>query len=63
MMQLLNMFNKIQYEWLNSVSFQYVLNPTFTTEQIELFDHSAKLVRAYDGTMYLPGKYSLITEY
>ena len=34
---------------------QYVLNPTFTVEQIKAQDMSAKLSRAYDGTTYLPG--------
>ena len=35
--------------------FQYVLNPTFTKQQIKLFAKESKLSRAYDGTTYLPG--------
>ena len=35
--------------------FQYVLNPTFTNQQIDLFAVESKLSRAYDGTTYLPG--------
>ena len=38
------------------VSFQYVLNPTFTKNDITQLDKSAKLSRAFDGTTYLPGK-------
>ena len=34
---------------------QYVLNPTFTKEDILQLDQSAKLSRAFDGTTYLPG--------
>ncbi|GLG96459.1 hypothetical protein R5R35_007918 [Gryllus longicercus] len=34
---------------------KYVLNPTFTSEQISSMDASDKLSRAIDGTMYLPG--------
>lgn len=34
---------------------KYVLNPTFTTDQISNLDKSDKLSRAIDGTMYLPG--------
>lgn len=34
---------------------KYVLNPTFTTEQIQQLDTSDKMSRAIDGTMYLPG--------
>ncbi|XP_067008318.1 ubiquitin carboxyl-terminal hydrolase 39 [Anabrus simplex] len=34
---------------------KYVLNPTFTSEQIRSMDTSDKLSRAIDGTMYLPG--------
>ncbi|KAG8224993.1 hypothetical protein J437_LFUL006004 [Ladona fulva] len=34
---------------------KYVLNPTFTQEQIDALDVSDKLSRAIDGTMYLPG--------
>ncbi len=34
---------------------KYVLNPTFTEEQIKTFDKSTKLSRAYDDTVYLPG--------
>ena len=34
---------------------KYVLNPTFTSEQIGSMDSSDKLSRAIDGTMYLPG--------
>lgn len=34
---------------------KYVLNPTFTSEQIGSMDTSDKLSRAIDGTMYLPG--------
>lgn len=34
---------------------KYVLNPTFTLEQIRNLDDNAKMSRAYDGTMYLPG--------
>nr|CAD7424170.1 unnamed protein product [Timema monikensis] len=34
---------------------KYVLNPTFTSEQIQSMDCSDKLSRAIDGTMYLPG--------
>ncbi|KAJ8870239.1 hypothetical protein PR048_029260, partial [Dryococelus australis] len=34
---------------------KYVLNPTFTSEQIQMMDTSDKLSRAIDGTMYLPG--------
>lgn len=32
-----------------------MLNPTFTTEQIQQLDTSNKMSRAIDGTMYLPG--------
>lgn len=39
--------------------FQYVLNPTFTAEQITILETSSKLARAYDGTMYLPGNVGL----
>ena len=39
------------------VAFQYVLNPTFTKNDITQLDKSAKLSRAFDGTTYLPGKY------
>ena len=35
--------------------FQYVLNPTFTKDDITHLDRSAKLSRAFDGTTYLPG--------
>lgn len=35
--------------------FQYVLNPTFTEDDITQLDRSAKLSRAFDGTTYLPG--------
>lgn len=35
--------------------FQYVLNPTFTKDDITQLDRSAKLSRAFDGTTYLPG--------
>ncbi|XP_047117566.1 U4/U6.U5 tri-snRNP-associated protein 2 [Schistocerca piceifrons] len=34
---------------------KYVLNPTFTSEQISAMDTSDKLSRAIDGTMYIPG--------
>ncbi|CAF0905096.1 unnamed protein product [Didymodactylos carnosus] len=34
---------------------KYVLDPTYKKEQIEQLDKNAKLVRAYDGTLYLPG--------
>ncbi|KAK3727510.1 hypothetical protein QZH41_018373, partial [Actinostola sp. cb2023] len=34
---------------------KYVLNPTFTKEDIKLMDTSAKMSRAFDGTTYLPG--------
>jgi U4/U6.U5 tri-snRNP-associated protein 2 len=34
---------------------KYVLNPTFTSEQIGSMESSDKLSRAIDGTMYLPG--------
>uniref|UniRef100_A0A8D8S0N9 ubiquitinyl hydrolase 1 n=1 Tax=Cacopsylla melanoneura TaxID=428564 RepID=A0A8D8S0N9_9HEMI len=34
---------------------KYVLNPTFTTEQIKQLDTSDKTSRAIDGTLYLPG--------
>ncbi|XP_031558310.1 U4/U6.U5 tri-snRNP-associated protein 2-like [Actinia tenebrosa] len=34
---------------------KYVLNPTFTEEDIKQMDSSAKLSRAFDGTTYLPG--------
>uniref|UniRef100_A0A1B6DHZ2 Ubiquitin carboxyl-terminal hydrolase 39 n=1 Tax=Clastoptera arizonana TaxID=38151 RepID=A0A1B6DHZ2_9HEMI len=34
---------------------KYVLNPTFTSEQIRQLDTSDKLSRAIDGTLYLPG--------
>lgn len=37
---------------------QYVLNPTFTKDDISHLDKSAKLSRAFDGTTYLPGKES-----
>lgn len=33
----------------------YVLNPTFTPEMIKKLENSEKEVRAYCGTMYLPG--------
>ncbi|XP_028515619.1 U4/U6.U5 tri-snRNP-associated protein 2 [Exaiptasia diaphana] len=33
---------------------KYVLNPTFTKEDIKLMDSSAKMSRAFDGTTYLP---------
>jgi hypothetical protein len=32
-----------------------VLNPTYTKEQIDNLDKNEKMVRAYDGTFYLPG--------
>ena len=41
-----------------SFSFQYVLNPTYTNEQIEHLDKNEKMVRAYDGTLYLPGSFA-----
>ncbi|CAF0812132.1 unnamed protein product [Adineta ricciae] len=34
---------------------KYVLNPTYSNEQIENLDKNEKMVRAYDGTLYLPG--------
>lgn len=34
---------------------QYVLNPTFTKQQIKILDTESKLSRAYDGATYLPG--------
>lgn len=34
---------------------KYVLNPTFSVEQIKAFDKNQKMSRAYDGTVYLPG--------
>ncbi|CAH3045469.1 unnamed protein product [Porites lobata] len=34
---------------------KYVLNPTFTKDDITQLDRSAKLSRAFDGTTYLPG--------
>lgn len=34
---------------------KYVLNPTFTVEQIKTFDKNTKNARAYDDTLYLPG--------
>ncbi|RNA21311.1 U4 tri-snRNP-associated 2 [Brachionus plicatilis] len=34
---------------------KYVLNPTFTKEQISQLEKNSKLSRAYDGTHYLPG--------
>lgn len=34
---------------------KYVLNPTFTNEQIKNLDKNSKMSRAYDGTLYLPG--------
>ena len=37
--------------------FQYVLNPTFAKDEILQLDKSAKVSRAFDGTMYLPGWY------
>ncbi|RWS13197.1 U4/U6.U5 tri-snRNP-associated protein 2-like protein [Dinothrombium tinctorium] len=33
----------------------YVLKPTFTQEEIDGFDKTSKLSRAYDGSTYLPG--------
>lgn len=39
--------------------FQYVLNPTYTRDQIDQLDKNEKMVRAYDSTLYLPGKSSL----
>ena len=44
--------------WISDSSLddiKYVLNPTFTSEQIGSMDSSDKLSRAIDGTMYLPG--------
>ncbi|CAF1356010.1 unnamed protein product [Adineta steineri] len=34
---------------------KYVLNPTYSKDQIEQLDKNEKMVRAYDGTLYLPG--------
>jgi U4/U6.U5 tri-snRNP-associated protein 2 len=34
---------------------KYVLNPTFTLEQIKSLDKNTKMSRAYDNTLYLPG--------
>ena len=34
---------------------KYVLNPTFTNEQILQLDKNVKMSRAYDSTLYLPG--------
>ena len=34
---------------------KYVLNPTFTDEQISQLDKNLKMSRAYDNTIYLPG--------
>ena len=34
---------------------QYVLNPTFTKDDILQLNKSAKVSRAFDGTTYLPG--------
>lgn len=34
---------------------KYVLNPTFTLEQIAQMDTDTKMSRAIDGTMYMPG--------
>lgn len=34
---------------------KYVLNPTYTLEQIKSLESNSKLSRAYDGTHYLPG--------
>ena len=35
-----------------------MLNPTYSKEQIEHLDKNEKMVRAYDSTLYLPGKSS-----
>ena len=35
--------------------FKYVLNPTFTTDQISTLETNSQMSRAYDGTLYLPG--------
>ena len=40
----------------SSLVFQYVLNPTYSKDQIEQLDKNEKMVRAYDSTLYLPGK-------
>lgn len=34
---------------------KYVLNPTYTLEQIQQLESNSKLSRAYDSTHYLPG--------
>jgi ubiquitin C-terminal hydrolase len=34
---------------------KYVLNPTFTNEEIQILDLNTKVSRAFDGTKYLPG--------
>lgn len=44
-------YNNLEF----SFSWQYVLKPTFTKQQIANLDKQAKLSRAYDGTTYLPG--------
>ncbi|XP_015764164.1 PREDICTED: U4/U6.U5 tri-snRNP-associated protein 2-like [Acropora digitifera] len=38
---------------------KYVLNPTFAKDEILQLDKSAKVSRAFDGTMYLPGMVGL----
>lgn len=45
---------KIFFKWV-VFDEKYVLNPTFTLEQIKWLDKNTKLSRAYDGTHYLPG--------
>lgn len=43
--------------------FQYVLNPTYSQDQIEQLDKNEKMVRAYDSTLYLPGKKSHLAHF
>ncbi|XP_064633656.1 ubiquitin carboxyl-terminal hydrolase 39-like [Lineus longissimus] len=45
------------YEVIDSslADITYVLNPTFTQDDIKVLDFSSKMSRAYDSTTYLPG--------
>lgn len=45
------------YEIIDSslADIKFVLNPTYTKEQIAQLDKNEKMIRAYDGTLYLPG--------
>ena len=47
----------IMFSWIDSSldDIKYVLNPTFTKENISILDITDKVSRSCDGTLYRPG--------